>query len=809
VAVTVNNPGISPERAEPATPAVAAPAVAQSLAVAPTPAGAQSLAVAAVPAGAESLAVATVPAGAQSLAVATVPAGAQSLAVAAVPAGAQSLAVAAVPAVAPAPAVALAPPVATVRPHPVDSPHGRRIDPYYWLRDDERAGSEVLAYLAAENDYQRHCRAAVGPLEEELFAEIIARLKQDDASVPYRKNGFWYYTRFETGKEHPIFARRRAAPGAAASVAAGLRQAGPEEILLDANELAIGHDYYQIGALELAPNSEWLAFCEDIVGRRQYRLRFKDLRAGRIEQLAIEDVEADLAWANDNRTVLYIEKDPETLLGLDVKKHVLGTDPRHDALVFHQTDKSFYTGLSKSKSERFIFLSMESTISSEWRYAEAADPELEFKVFLPRERNHEYQIEHWGGQFFVRTNFEAQNFRLMSVPIESAGSLLAWRDLVPHRPDTFIEDFDVFDSFLALSVRSQGLCKISILTLTGAAATGLAEDFFIASDEAAYTTSISSNPEMSTEVIRYTYSSLTTPTTVYEYNVRTGEKTLLKREPVLGNFDPRDYRTEFRFATGRDGATIPISIVYRREFAHDSSAPLLLYAYGAYGLSMDPVFSSARLSLLDRGFVYAIAHVRGGQELGRAWYDSGRLQAKMHSFEDFIDVTKYLVAQRYAAPDKVFAMGGSAGGLLMGAVANLAGSLYRGIIAQVPFVDVVTTMLDDSIPLTTNEYDEWGNPKDKAAYDYMLSYSPYDNVRRAEYPAMLVTTGLWDSQVQYYEPAKWVAKLRALKTDRRPLLLYVDMESGHGGKSGRFQHYREVAMEYAFLLNLAKEDGST
>jgi len=804
VAVTVNNPGISAsaDRAEPALAAVSVPAVA------PLPLVATAQAAATAPTIASASGVTRAPAVAPAPSVsAAVPAAAPAPPVAAVPAAAPAPSVAAVPAA--APAVAPAPPVAEARPHPVDSPHGRRIDPYYWLRDDERAGPEVLAYLDAENEYQRHCRAAVGPLEEELFTEIIARLKQDDASVPYRRNGFWYYTRFETGKEHPIFARRRAAPGGAASVAAGLGQAGPEEILLDANELALGYDYYQIGALELAPNSELLAFCEDTVGRRQYRLRFKDLRTGRIDAVAIEDVEADLAWANDNRTVLYIEKDPETLLGLDVKKHLLGTDPRTDTLVFHQTDKSFYTGLSKSKSERFIFLSMESTVSSEWRYADAADPALEFKVFLPRERNHEYQIEHWGGEFFVRTNFEAQNFRLMSVPIESAGNRLAWRDLVPHRSDTFIEDFDVFDSFLALSVRSQGLCKISILTLPGAAAAApSAEDFFIASDEASYTTSISSNPEMATEVLRYTYSSLTTPTTVYEYNVRTGEKTLLKREPVQGSFDPGDYRTEFLFATGRDGARIPISIVYRREFARDSAAPLLLYAYGAYGLSMDPVFSSARLSLLDRGFVYAIAHVRGGQELGRAWYDCGRLQQKMHSFEDFIDVTKYLVAQGYAAPDKVFAMGGSAGGLLMGAVANLAGSLYRGIIAQVPFVDVVTTMLDDSIPLTTNEYDEWGNPQDKAAYDYMLSYSPYDNVRRAEYPAMLVTTGLWDSQVQYYEPAKWVAKLRALKTDQRPLLLYVDMDSGHGGKSGRFQHYREVAMEYAFLLHLAAQDGS-
>ena len=688
------------------------------------------------------------------------------------------------------------PPIAAMRPHSVTSPQGVRTDPYYWLRDDERTNPSVLEYLAAENAYRERCMAAAKPFENALYEEIVGRLKQDDASVPYRKRGYWYHSRFEPGKEHPIFARRKGSIEA------------PEEILLDANALAVGHDYYRIDALEVSPDDAWLAFCEDMVGRRQYRLRFKNLQTGEILGLVIPDVEADLAWANDNRSLFYVEKDPDTLLGLYVKKHVLGTAPRHDTLAFEQTDLSFYTGVSKSKSERFIFIHMESTVSSEWRYADAGDPELVFKTFRAHERDHEYQLEHLDGAFIIRTNWQARNFRLMQVPIGAEADRAAWSDVVAHRDDTFIEDFDVFSEFLALSVRSGGLAKISIkrwAPLGGgnaASAQGGAE-FFIASDEAAYATSLSVNPELETDVVRYAYSSLTTPTSVYDYNVRTREKVLLKRDPVVGSFEPADYRTEFLFAPARDGTQIPVSLVYRGGAAHDGTAPLLQYAYGAYGLSTDPIFSSARLSLLDRGFVFAIAHVRGGQEMGRAWYDAGRKLHKMNSFNDFIDVTRHLVAARYAAADRVFAMGGSAGGLTMGAVANLSPGDYRGIVAQVPFVDVVTTMLDDSIPLTTNEYDEWGDPRLREDYQYMLSYSPYDNVRPQCYPAMFVTTGLWDSQVQYYEPAKWIAKLRALKTDRNAVLLHIDMEAGHGGKSGRFQRYREIAMEYAFLLGLA------
>ncbi|HWG72071.1 MAG TPA: S9 family peptidase [Steroidobacteraceae bacterium] len=678
------------------------------------------------------------------------------------------------------------PPVAAIRPHAVTSPHGVRIDPYYWLRDDERANPEMLAYLAAENAYREQCTAPHRAFENALYEEIVARLKPDDASVPYRKDGYWYSTRFEPGQEHPIFVRRK-------DVAHAL-----EEILLDVNALAVGHEYYRIGALEISPDGAWLAFCEDTVGRRQFSLRVKNLRDGEILAATIPDVESDLAWASDNRTLLYVEKDPDTLLGLYVKKHVVGTDPRHDALVFAQENKSFYTGVSKSKSDRYIFIHMESTVSSEWRYAHAGDPALEFKTFLAHEPDHEYQLEHLGDDFIIRTNWGARNFRLMRAPIGRGNGRADWRDVVAHRDDTFIEDFDVFDGFLAVSVRTGGLAKISIAPLPPGAA-----PFFIASDEAAYAMALSVNAELGTPLVRYTYSSLTTPTTVYDYDVRTGEKILLKRDPVVGSFDPAHYATEFRFAPARDGARVPVSLLYRKDFVRDGTAPLLQYAYGAYGLSVDPSFSSARLSLIDRGFVYAIAHVRGGQEMGRAWYDAGRKLHKRNSFHDFVDVTHHLVAERYAAGDKVFAMGGSAGGLTVAAVANLSPGDYRGIVAQVPFVDVVTTMLDDGIPLTTNEYDEWGNPGDRADYEYMLSYSPYDNVRAQDYPALFVTTGLWDSQVQYYEPAKWVAKLRALKTDRNPLFLHVDMQAGHGGKSGRFQRYREIAMEYAFLLDQA------
>jgi oligopeptidase B len=685
------------------------------------------------------------------------------------------------------------PPLAALHPHAVNSPQGTRQDPYYWLRDDERQDLEVLEYLKAENEYRERCMAPLKPLEETLYAEIVARLKQDDSTVPYRKNGYWYNTRFATGQEHPIFVRRRDAVADASGVA-------PEEVLIDANELAAAHEFYQIGALDISPDGRWLAVCEDTVGRRQFTLRFKDLKSGEWLASSIANVEADVVWANDNRTVLYVEKDPETLLGRYVKKHRLaygGEAAAADELIFEQTDLSFYTGLSKSKSDAYLFLHMESTVSSEWRFAHADDPQLRFQIFLPHERDHEYDLEHHGDRFIVRSNWQARNFRLASAAIEALSDRSTWLDVVAHRDEVLIEDFDVFEQFIALSVRSGGLSKIAIKPWPSG------EEFLIASHEAAYSMTVGANPEMNTHIVRYLYSSLTTPTTVYDYDTRTRQQILRKRDPVLGDFDPANYRTEFLMVSARDGVAVPVTLAYHQDTPRDGTAPLLQYAYGAYGVSMDPAFSSARLSLLDRGFVYAIAHVRGGQEMGRAWYDAGRLLHKKNSFTDFIDVTRALVARNIGSSERVFAMGGSAGGLLVAAVANMSAADYRGIVAQVPFVDVVTTMLDDTIPLTSNEYDEWGNPAEAAYYSYMLDYSPYDNVAQQNYPALFVTTGLWDSQVQYYEPVKWVAKLRARKTDHNPLLLHVEMEAGHGGKSGRFQRYREIAREYSFILGMS------
>lgn len=677
------------------------------------------------------------------------------------------------------------PPLAALQDHLIRSPHGTRNDPYFWLRDDTRADPRVLDYLKLENAYTARWHKRVAGLEATLYQEILARVKQDDSSVPYRKNGYWYYTRYETGQEYPIHARKAGSLNA------------PEQILLDVNALARGRPYFQIGSFEVSPDGQWLAYCEDGVGRREYCLRFKHLATGQTLPTSIADVETDIAWADDNKTVLYVAKDPRTLLGIYVKKHVVGTSSADDVVLFEQTDKSFYTSIARSKSDRFIFLGMENTISSEWRYAEAGDPALQFKTFLPHEPDHEYQIDHVGEEFIIRSNWNARNFRLMRVAMCDAADRNAWRDLIAHRDDTFIYDFDVFARFVAVSERSGGLLKIRIAPFAGEST----EPFCIASEEAAYATAIGANPEIHSTTLRYHYTSMTTPLTVYDFEVFTAHKTLLKRDVVLGEFDPADYCTEFLFAPARDGRLIPVSLVYRRGLERNAGAPLLQYAYGAYGHSVDPAFSASRLSLLDRGFVFAIAHVRGGQEMGRAWYDEGRLLHKHNSFNDFIDVTHYLTAQGYAARNKVFAMGGSAGGLLMGAIANLAPQDYRGIVAQVPFVDVLTTMQDDGVPLTTNEYDEWGNPQERQYYDYMLGYSPYDNVRAQSYPAMLVTTGLWDSQVQYYEPAKWVAKLRQLKTDSNLLLLHVEMKAGHGGKSGRFEHYREIAREYAFILD--------
>ncbi len=674
-------------------------------------------------------------------------------------------------------------PIAAVRPHVVESPNGNRTDEYYWLRDDTRANKDVLTYLEAENAYKAAMSAHTQALEDRVYGEIVARVKQDDSTVPYRLRGHWYYTRFETGKEYPIYARKAGTLGA------------PEQLMLDANALAEGHGFYQIGATAIAPDNRLLAYVEDTVGRRQFTLRVKNLATGETLPDRIENVDASIAWTADSNSVLYLEKHPETLLGYRVRRHVLGTDPSQDALIYEQDDESYYTGVGVTKDELYILIVSQSTVATEYRYAEAGDPSLNFRVFLPRERDHEYHIDHLDGRWIIRTNWQAPNFRLMEVKVGEEGDRANWRELMAHRDDAFIHGFDVFRDFLAIEERSSAMRKIRIRPWSGG------NDFFIAADEPAYTTALGQNPEIDTQVVRYEYTSLTTPSTVYDYNIQSGERQLMKRTPVLGTFDPASYATELVWAPARDGANVPVSLVYRKGFKKDGTAPMLQYGYGSYGASMDPEFSISRLSLLDRGFVFALAHIRGGQEMGRRWYEQGKLLNKKNTFTDFIDVTRHLVKEGYADPERVSAMGGSAGGLLMGAVANMAPADYRAIVAQVPFVDAVTTMLDESIPLTTNEFDEWGDPKKKEYYDYMLSYSPYDNVAKRDYPAMLVTTALWDSQVQYYEPAKWVARLRARKTGSSPLLYRTTMEAGHGGKSGRFQRFREIAEEYAFILD--------
>ena len=684
---------------------------------------------------------------------------------------------------APAQSAAPMPPVAKIVPHTVTSPNGDRVDPYYWLRDDTRSKPEVIDYLKAENDYTTAMLAHTQSAKDALFKEMVGRIQQDDSSVPYLKNGWWLYTRFEQGKEYPIHARKRGTLDA------------PEEVLLDANVLGAGQGFYQIGAWEPSPNGEQLYYAEDTSGRRQYVLRFKNLKTGQLWPETISNVEARVVWANDNRTVLYIEKNPQTLLGFRVRKHVLGTDPANDPVVYEEKDSTFYMGIGKSRSDRFLWIGLSSTVSTEWRYADANDPNLTFKTVLPRERDHEYDVQDHGDEFFILTNWKARNFRIMRAPIAKAGDRAHWVEWLAHRDDALLSSMTVLRDHVAINERSGGLPKIRVKSI------GDGQSELLAFDEPAYSAFTGANPEADTSTLRIVYTSPQTPASTYDIDLKTGERKLMKRETVLGGFDRDNYVTEFRFAPARDGAQVPVTLLYRKGLKRDGTAALYQYGYGSYGAAMSPAFNDKVLSLVDRGVVYALAHIRGGQEMGRAWYESGRQLQKKNTFNDFIDVTDFLVREGYAAKDRVVAQGGSAGGLLMGAVANMAPEKYRAIVADVPFVDVVTTMLDESIPLTTNEFDEWGNPKQKAFYDYMLSYSPYDNVAAQAYPAMLVTTGLHDSQVQYFEPAKWVAKLRATQTGRAPLLLKTNMEAGHGGKSGRFRRLEEVALAYAFFLD--------
>nr|WP_082113114.1 S9 family peptidase [Pseudoxanthomonas suwonensis] len=699
-------------------------------------------------------------------------------------------------------AAAATPPDAELRPHAVTAPHGaERDDGYYWLRDDKRENPDVLAYLQAENAYADSVLAPLKGVQDRLYDEIVGRIKQDDSSVPYRERGWWYYSRFESGKDYPIHARRQDGDGVDALSIQQANDAGDfagEQVLLDVNRLAEGKDYYQVGAWEVSQDNRLLAYAEDLNGRRQYTVRFIDLETGQTLPDAVAGVSPNLVWADDNKTLFYVENDPDTLLTKRVKKHVLGTPAGADAQVYEEQDDSFYMGVGRTRDDRFICIVVDSTVSNEMRCAPAADPR-EFTVLAPRERDVEYDADHLGDRWVIRTNADgATNFKLVTAPTGST-SRADWQDLVAHDEAVFIEDFALFDGFLAVSERSDALERIRLRKFDDSGADGSEE--YVKADEPAYSMGLSANPESDSDWLRYGYTSLTTPATTYELNVKTGERRQLKQQPVPG-YDPSQYVTERVWAPARDGSTrIPVTLVYRKGFQKDGTAPLLQYGYGSYGMSMDPGFSATSVSLLDRGVVYAIAHIRGGQEMGRKWYEDGKLLNKVNTFTDFIDVTDFLVKEGYAAPDRVAAYGGSAGGLLVGAVANMAPEKYDVILSQVPFVDVATTMLDPSIPLTTNEYDEWGNPEQKEFYDYIVRYSPYDNLEAKAYPAMFVGTGLWDSQVQYWEPAKYIARLRDLNTGERPVVFRTNMEAGHGGKSGRFRRFREQAEMYAFMLD--------
>jgi oligopeptidase B len=654
-----------------------------------------------------------------------------------------------------------------------------RVDDYYWLND--RENPEVIDYLNAENDYLKKSMAHTDALQETLYTEIIGRIKQEDQSVPIFHNGYFYITRFEQGGEYPIHARKKESLDA------------PEEVLLHVPTLAQGHGYFAIGSRSVSPNNQILAYGEDKVSRRIYTIRFKDLVTGDLLPDVIENTSGSAIWATDNVHVFYTAKDPVTLRGYKIFRHRMGTNAAEDVEAFHEADETFDAFVAKTKSEKYIVIGSRQTISHEYQFLLADAPLGDFTIFQPRERGLEHQIDHYQDRFYVLTNLDAQNFRLMVTP-ETATTKENWQEVIPHRTDVLLEGMEIFNDYLVLSERKAGITQLRVRPWQG-------EEHYIHFPEEAYLAYVGTNLEFNTQELRLGYQSLTTPASVFDYQMATRSFKLLKQETVLGDFSVENYQSERVFVTARDGAKIPLSIVYRKGFKKDGNQPLVLYGYGSYGYSMDPFFSSGRLSLLDRGFVFVIAHIRGGEEMGRYWYDDGKLLKKKNTFQDFIDCAEYVLAEKYTSKEKLFAMGGSAGGLLMGAVVNMRPDLWKGILAAVPFVDVITTMLDDSIPLTTFEYDEWGNPNELEYYNYMKSYSPYDNVEAKDYPTMLITTGLHDSQVQYWEPAKWVARLRVLKTDNHPLYLYTNMDAGHGGASGRFKRFKETAMEYAFLLD--------
>ncbi|MCY3965210.1 MAG: S9 family peptidase [Acidobacteria bacterium] len=683
------------------------------------------------------------------------------------------------------------PPLAEPRPHELEIHGDVRVDEYYWLR--EREDPEVIAYLEAENAYLEGVMAHTEDLQETLFQEIRGRIVEDDSSVPYRDGDYWYYTRYEEGKQYPIHCRR----SADGEVFGGAADPAAEEVLVDVNEIAEGKEYTAVRT-SISPDHRILAVAVDDVGRRFYTVRFKVLATGETLPDEIPDVTANLVWAADSETVFYVRQDPDTLRAYQVFRHRLGSDAA-DELVYEEPDETFSVFLRRSQSREYLMAVSSHTLRTEVRTLRADDPGGDFAVFEPRSERHEYSVDHLGERFFIRTNDEAPNFRLMSTA-ENATGRASWREETPHRDDVLLEGFELFDRFLVLAERREGLRQLRIEEV---GVDGI-EDHDLDFGEPTYSAGLSVNPDPSSRTLRYVYQSLTTPRSVFDYDPATRERTLRKQDQVLGGFDSADYRTERLWAVATDGTEVPVSVVYRPDLRPaEGGSPLLLYGYGSYGASMDAGFSSERLSLLDRGFVYAIAHIRGGEEMGRSWYEDGKLLHKKNTFTDFIAAAEHLKNAGYADPTRIYAMGGSAGGLLMGAVFSMRPDLWNGVVAHVPFVDVVTTMLDATIPLTTFEWDEWGDPREREYYDYMLSYSPYDNVEAKDYPNMLVTTGLHDSQVQYWEPAKWVARLRATKTDDNLLLLKTNMSAGHGGASGRYDSYRETALVYAFLLDLA------
>ena len=656
----------------------------------------------------------------------------------------------------------------------------QRIDPYYWL--NERENPEVIAYLEAENAYTKAEMAHTENAQKSLFEEMKGRIKEDDSSVPYILKGFWYYSRYRVGEEYPLYCRKKESLEA------------DEEIILNQNTLAEGHAFHALAGLSISPNSQIIAFGEDTLSRRIYTLRFKDLETGAFLPDKLENTSGSAAWCNDNKTLFYTQKDA-SLRSYKIFKHVLGTPQSEDVEVFHETDETFNCYVYRSKSDAYIIIGSSATLANEYRYLSTDSPNDNFTLFLPREREHEYSLAHFGEHFYVLSNWQAKNFRLMRCNV-GVHPKSEWEEVIAHRNDVFIEDVELFNDFLVLGERKNGLTHLRIKPWQGEG------EHYIEFNDPTYVAYGSINRDADTEWFRYGYSSMTTPSTVFEYNMRSREQKVLKQQEVVGGHMPEDYISERLFATAQDGTKIPISLVYHKNVQKNGKNPLLLYGYGSYGASMDAGFSSIRLSLLNRGFVYAIAHIRGGEEMGRIWYEEGKLLKKMNTFTDFIACAEHLIQQGFSNNKQMYAMGGSAGGLLMGAIINLRPDLWNGIIASVPFVDVVTTMLDESIPLTTGEYDEWGNPNDEEYYHYMKSYSPYDNVKAQAYPHILITTGLHDSQVQYWEPAKWVAKLRTLKTNNTKLLLETNMEAGHGGASGRFESLKETAMEFAFLLDL-------